>query len=122
MLSQLASFRWRVQHYSTCIPYIFPFVALVSSCIGTEDNPDYDHTITLPPTINEAVIFIQGVLKDYAFRGHPLWPFVPSTLHAAFLAGETGSAHIAVITWDASLHGCGMALRWWDNHRLLSAW
>jgi hypothetical protein len=26
-------------------------------------------------------------------------------LHAAFLAGETGLAHIVVITWDASLHG-----------------
>jgi hypothetical protein len=34
----------------------------------------------------------------------------------AFLAGETGSAHIAVIiTWDASLHGWGMVLRCWDN-------
>ena len=38
----------------------------------------------------------------------------PEHLHAAFLANETGSARIAVITWDASLHGWGMVLRWWD--------
>ena len=114
-LSQLASFRGRVQHYSACIPYVLPFVALISSIIGTEDKPDYDRTIALPPAVNEAAIFIRGVLEDYAFCGRPLWPFVPSTLHAAFLAGETGSAHIAVITWDASLHGWGMVLRWWDN-------
>jgi hypothetical protein len=30
--------------------------------------------------------------------GRRLWPLIASTLHAAFLAGETGSAHIAVIT------------------------
>ena len=30
-------------------------------------------------------------------------------------AGETGSARIAVITWDASLHGRSLLLRWWDN-------
>jgi hypothetical protein len=104
-LSQLASFRGRVQHYSACIPYVLPFVALISSIIDTEDKPDYDRTIALPLAVNEAAIFIRGVLEDYAFCGRPLWSFVPSTLHAAFLAGETGSAHIVVITWDASLHG-----------------
>jgi hypothetical protein len=86
-------------------------VALISSVIGTEDKSDYDRTVALPPAVNEAAIFLRCVLEDYAFRGRPLWPFVPSTLHTAFLAGETGSAHIAVITWDASLHGWGMVLR-----------
>ncbi len=42
-------------------------------------------------------------------------PFVPSTLHAAFLAGETGPARIVVITWDASLHCWGMSLCWSAN-------
>jgi hypothetical protein len=45
----------------------------------------------------------------------PLWPFVPSTLYAAFLANEIGQASIAVLTWDASLHGWGLLLRWWDR-------
>ena len=31
------------------------------------------------------------------------------------MAGETGLAHIVVVTWDASLHGWGMVLRWWAN-------
>jgi hypothetical protein len=47
-------------------------VALISSIIGTEDKPDYDRTIALPPAVNEAAIFIRGVLEDYAFCGRPL--------------------------------------------------
>ena len=53
--------------------------------------------------------------RSTPFRGRRLWPLIASTLHAAFLAGETGSAHIVVVTWDASLHGWGMVLRWWAN-------
>ena len=30
-LSELASLRRRIQHYSACIPYILPFVTLISS-------------------------------------------------------------------------------------------
>jgi hypothetical protein len=29
--------------------------------------------------------------------------------------GETGLAHIVVITWDASVHGWGAVIRWWAN-------
>jgi hypothetical protein len=114
-LTQLASFRGRVQHYSICLPYVLPFVALLSSIIGTENEPDYDRLVTLPPAVGEAAVFTRGVLEDYAHRGRRLWPFVPSSLYAAFLAGETGSANIASITWDASLHGWGAVFRWWDN-------
>jgi hypothetical protein len=111
----LASLRGRVQHYSACLPYVRPFVALFSSVLGTEGELDSDRTISLPPAVSEAAVFIRGVLEDHAFPGRPLWPFVPSSLYAAFLAGETGDAHIVVITWDASLHGWGMVLRWWAN-------
>ena len=114
-LSELASLRGRIQHYSACLPYIAPFVALFSSVIGTEADPDYDRSVTVPPAVCDAAVFIRGVLGEFATRGRPLWPFVPSTLHAAFLAGETGLARIVVITWDASLHGWGMTLRWWAN-------
>jgi hypothetical protein len=31
------------------------------------------------------------------------------------LAGETGCAHVAVISWDASPLGWGAVVRWWDN-------
>jgi hypothetical protein len=51
-LTQLASFRGRVQHYSICLPYVLPFVALLSSIIGrfgSENEPDYDRLVTLPP-------------------------------------------------------------------------
>jgi hypothetical protein len=114
-LSDLASLRGRVQHYSTGLTHFLPFVALFSSIIGSKEDPDYDRSILFPPKVGEFAVFIQGVLKEFAYRGSPLWPFVPSTLHAAFLAGETGSAHVVVVKWDASLLGWGMVLRWWAN-------
>jgi hypothetical protein len=40
-LSELASLRGRIQHYSAGLPYILPFVALISSVIGTDDDPAY---------------------------------------------------------------------------------
>ena len=113
--SDLASLRGRVQHYSACLPYILPFVALFSSVLETQDEPVSSRQITIPTAVNEASLFIREVLEDYAVKGRSLWPFVPSTLYTAFLANETGPAHVAVITWDASLHGWGMVLRWWDN-------
>ena len=111
----LSSLRGRVQHYSACLPYVRPFVALFSSVLGSEGELDSDRVIVLPPAVSEAAVFIRGVLEDHAYTGCPLWPPVPSTLHAAFLAGETGAAHVVIITWDASLHGWGMVLRWWAN-------
>ncbi len=56
-----------------------------------------------------------AVLEDRAFSGRPSWPCVSSSLYAAFLAGVTGDAHIVIITWNASLHGWGMVLRWRAN-------
>ena len=90
-------------------------MALFSSVIGTEADPDYDRSVAVPPAVCEAAVFIRGVLGEFSTAGRPLWPFVASTLHAAFLAGETGDARIAVITWDASLHGWGVSLRLWAN-------
>jgi hypothetical protein len=44
------------------------------------------------------VVFLRGLAEAFADSGVPLWPFVPSTLYSAFLAGETGSARNVVIT------------------------
>ena len=66
MLTYLASLHGCIQHYSTCIPYILSYVALNSSFIGAEDNPDYDHTSALPRAVNKATKFVCGVLEDYA--------------------------------------------------------
>jgi hypothetical protein len=109
-VSELASLRGRIQHYSACLPYVAPFVALFFAVIGTEGDPDYDRSVAVAPAVCEAAVFIRGVLGEYVTRGRPL---VTSTLHAAFLAGETGPARIVVIAWDASLHGWGMSLRRW---------
>ena len=114
-LSDLASLRGRLQHYSVCLPYTLPFVALISAIIGSETDPDYDRVVVVPPALTESVVFLPGVVEEFADSGVPPWPFVPSTLYAAFLAGETVPACIVVITWDASVHGWGMVLRWWDN-------
>ncbi len=114
-ITELASLRGRVHllrgpsvRAAVCRPF--------SSVIGTPETPDYDSRITLPPAVSDAAVFIRDVFEEFAEIG-PLWPFVPSSLHAAFLAGEKGSAHVAVITWDASLHAWGMVLRWWNNKK-----
>ncbi len=55
-LSDLASLRGRVQHYSACLPHVLPYVDLISSVIGTEDDPDDDRAVQLPPAIPEAAV------------------------------------------------------------------
>ncbi len=65
--------------------------------------------------MSEASVYIRGVLEDYAESGRPLWPPVPSSLHDAFLGGHTGDSRVVIITWDSSVHGWGMVLRWWAN-------
>ncbi len=110
-LSDLASLRGSVQHYSICLPHSLPFTALISSVMCTETAPNYNTVVLLPPVINDAAVFLRGILAAHWESGVALWPFVASTLHEAFLAGETGSAHIVVITWDASVHGWGTVIR-----------
>ena len=39
-ITELASLRGRVQHYSAGLPYVLPFVALFSSVIGSLETPD----------------------------------------------------------------------------------
>jgi hypothetical protein len=90
-LSELASLRGRIQHYSACLPYVAPFVALFSAVIGTEADPDYDRSVAVPPAVCEAAVVIRGVLGEYATRGRPLWPFVPST-QAVQVRSEPGVA------------------------------
>jgi hypothetical protein len=114
-LSELASLRGRVQHYSAGLPYVLPFVALFSSIIGTDQEPVYETTVSLPPAVSEAAVYIRSVLEDYADSGRPLWPPVPSSLYDAFLGGHTGDSRVVIITWDSSVHGWGMVLRWWAN-------
>ena len=97
-LSELASFRGRIQHYSTGLPYILPFVALISSVIGMDGDPVYDTLVGVPPAVCEAAVFIRHVLKDYAEAGQPLWSPIPSSLHAAFLVGETGDSRVVLTT------------------------
>ena len=114
-ISDLASLRGRIQHYSICLPFTLPFAAFISSVMGCEDIPDYNLVVPVPPLLSEIAVFLRGVLERHCDSGVPLWPFVASTLHDAFLAGETGQARIVVITWDASLHGWGAVVRWWAN-------
>jgi hypothetical protein len=51
-LTDLAFLHGSVQHYSACLPYLLPFVALLSSVLGTDAQPDYDLVIFLPPAIS----------------------------------------------------------------------
>ena len=80
----------------------FPFAALFSSIFGSESQPDGDRLIDIPPVAHEAAAFARGALQDSDLTGRRLWPLVASSLHAAFLAGVSGSACIAVVTWVAS--------------------
>ncbi len=114
-LSELASFRGRVQHYSAGLPYVQPFVALISSVIGTDGEPFYDTLVAVPPIVCEAAVFIRQVLEVYTTVGRPLWPPVPSSLYYSFTAGLTGDARVVTITWDSSVHGWGAVVRLCDN-------
>jgi hypothetical protein len=92
--SRVASLRGRrIQHYSAGLPYVLPFVALFSSIIGTDQEPVYESTVSLPPAASEAAVYIRGVLEDYSESGRPLWPPVPRSLYDAFLGGHTSRHH-----------------------------
>ena len=75
----------------------------------------YDTLVDVPPAVREAAVFIRQVLEDYAEAGRPLWPPIPSSLHAAFLVGNTSDSRVVLITWDSSIHGLGVVIRWWAN-------
>ena len=91
-LSELASLRGRIQHYSAGLPYVLPFVALISSVIGTDGDPVYDTLVPVPPAVCEAAVFVRGILEEYAETGRPLRPPVPSSLYDAFLTCHVGDA------------------------------
>ena len=80
------------------LPYVLPFVALLTSIIGTDGQPVYDSSVSLPPVVSEAAVFIRGVLEDYAESGRPLWPPVASSLFDSFMAGHTSTACVVIIT------------------------
>ena len=107
--------RCRIQHFSAGLPYVLPFVALLTSIIGTDGQPAYDSSASVPPAVSEAAVFNRGVLEDYAESGWSLWPPVASSLFDSFMAGHTGDARVVIITWDSSVHGWGLVLRWWAN-------
>jgi hypothetical protein len=74
---------------------------------------DYDRTVSFPPLFVRQRSQSGGAGRVRHSCPAPL-AHGPSTLYAAFLAGETSPACIA-ITCDASLHGWGMVLRWWPK-------
>ncbi len=48
-LSELASFHGSIQHYYPAgLPYVLPFVALISSVNGTDGDPVYDTLVGVP--------------------------------------------------------------------------
>ncbi len=71
-LSELASLRGRTQHYSAGLPSVLPFVALISSVIGTGGDPVYDTLVSVPPAVCEAAVFVRAILEEYAESGRPL--------------------------------------------------
>ncbi len=77
---------------------MLPFVALLSSVIGTDGDPIYDTPVADPPAVCESAVFFRQVLEDYAKAGRPLWPPVPSSLYDSFTTGQTGDAWVVTIT------------------------
>jgi hypothetical protein len=78
-LSDLASLRGRVQHYSICLPHSLPglpFAALISSVMGTETAPDYNTVVLLPPAINDAAVFLR---ESWQLTGNLGWRSGPSS-------------------------------------------
>jgi hypothetical protein len=58
-LSELASLRCLIQHYSDGLPYVLPFVALLSSIIGTDQERNYEASVFLTLIASEAAVFIR---------------------------------------------------------------
>jgi hypothetical protein len=68
------------------------------------------HQLSARPLYSSAV-FVRCILDEYAETGRPLWPPVPSSLYAAFLAGDIALSRVVVISWDASVRGWGALVR-----------
>jgi hypothetical protein len=51
--------------------------------------------------------FVRATLEEYAESGRPLWPPIPSSLYAAFLAGYIAHIRVVAISRDSSVRGWG---------------
>jgi hypothetical protein len=114
-LRQLCSVRGRVRHYCVCIRHMLPLVPIFSAVLGSEGKVDYDGIVQLPYIIAVTADHLISVVNTYALAGQPLHPYVPSSLYHSLITNQVGSAHIVAITYDASLHGWGALIRWWNN-------
>ena len=114
-LRQLCSVRGRVRHYTVCIRHLLPFVPIFSAVLGTDKKIDYDGIVQLPSIITTTADHLISIVNQYALAGQPLHPYVPSSLYYSLLSNQVGSARIVAITVDASLHGWGALIRWWNN-------
>ena len=114
-MRQLCSVRGRVRHYTVCIRHLLPFVPIFSAVLGTDKKIDYDGIVQLPSIITTTADHLISIVNQYALAGQPLHPYVPSSLYYSLLSNQVGSARIVAITVDASLHGWGALIRWWNN-------
>lgn len=101
----------RLLHYSLCIKHVRPFVPAFWAAIGCEGEPEYDREVIITDQIRSVCAHLLSVIPQYAAIGSTLWPFVPSSLYAAFLRGDALGIRLRVIDFDASQIGWGFGIR-----------
>jgi hypothetical protein len=72
---------------------------------------DWDMKVRMSERARTALEFMRIAMERYGDAGQPLWPVVHSSLYGAFLAGGATEERILVITFDASVDGCGAVIR-----------
>jgi hypothetical protein len=79
-------------HYSQGIGNLRVLATELSWYIGTESDPDYDHSVVMDERLSAVGDEIIHVVKVCCPLGRPLWPPVASTLLGAFERGQARGA------------------------------
>lgn len=115
-IREIAEQRGRMIHYSQGIGNLRVLATELSWYIGTESDPDYDHSVVMDERLSAVGDEIIHVVKVCGPLGRPLWPPVASTLLGAFESGQARD-NLAVLSTDSSPNGWAALLRWWGGTR-----
>ena len=117
----LARCRGKVLHYSQCLPYIRTSAVWFSQVLGSEQDPDWDRQIVLPPDATTVLAAVAAHIVQWHHLGQPLWPYMASSLYAARALGLTGGRLLVLNEWDSSPVGWGGYVSWKSERRLVVA-
>ena len=109
----IARAQGKIVHYRRAIPYlgaVTPAFSPLTSC-GSDNRREWDAVVPLSSEFHAAVDYCIRTIVSCGAQGRPLWLVPASSVYRAFLAGDSAGARIAVLVWDASVHGWGAVFR-----------